>query len=629
MKRSIFKRLVIIIVVSMVVSLMLNYYQQVVAAYQKVLNHSQEQFRQIEQVLRVNEEETEQTEQEFAKECLTCAKAAAYIVQNQQELLESPAEMKRVAELLQVDELHIFDKEGTLYTGSESKYFGYNFNSGEQMQFFLPMLEDKSLELCQEITPNTAEQKMMQYAAVWSEDGERIVQIGMEPERVLKAMEKNELSYIFSLLTVDSNEEFYAIDLDTHEIMGAMDQDVLGKKAEDIGLDIGVMENSDKLYMMEVNGKAQCVSFRNTDSLILIRSYDRVEMFESVDRNSGLLVVYLFVLSLVIIFFILRYLDQYIIKSIANINCDLIQITEGNLEVQLPEQATPELSELSSHVNEMVKSILSTTNKLSLILQHVKVPIAVYEYNPVMKRVMVTSRMSEVLNLPEEVFEDYTCFKKRVNEIRENPVDQKNSIFRLPGEEERYVRLESFDYEKSILGIVLDVTSDILEKKSIEEERDIDLLTGLFNRRAFYARMEQLLDSGAEIGNAMILMTDADNLKYANDRYGHEIGDKYLREIARILRKSGAPGQVVARLSGDEFALFLYGCGTKEDLLKYVDEIRKERDAGCVLVGEERVQISFSIGCAFFPEEGEKLRDLLGLADERMYQNKRMRRGKR
>lgn len=109
--------------------------------------------------------------------------------------------MEKVANLLDVDEFHLFDPDGTLYGGSQPKYFGLNFRSGEQMQFFLPMLSDRSLELCQDITPNTAEQKLMQYAAVWREDGEGIVQIGMTPGRVLEAKKKNELSYIFSLLT--------------------------------------------------------------------------------------------------------------------------------------------------------------------------------------------------------------------------------------------------------------------------------------------------------------------------------------------------------------------------------------------------------------------------------------------
>ncbi|MCE2604307.1 hypothetical protein LH384_35025, partial [Pseudomonas aeruginosa] len=65
------------------------------------------------------------------------------------------------------------------------------------MKFFLPMLKDKSMQLCQEVTPNTAENKLMQYIAVWREDQKGIVQIGMEPIRLLEAMKKNELSHIF------------------------------------------------------------------------------------------------------------------------------------------------------------------------------------------------------------------------------------------------------------------------------------------------------------------------------------------------------------------------------------------------------------------------------------------------
>lgn len=58
------------------------------------------------------------------------------------------------------------------------------------MRFFKPLLTDKSLHLVQDITPNTAEAKMMQYSALWSKSGAFIVQIGMEPVNVLKATEK-------------------------------------------------------------------------------------------------------------------------------------------------------------------------------------------------------------------------------------------------------------------------------------------------------------------------------------------------------------------------------------------------------------------------------------------------------
>lgn len=120
--------------------------------------------------------------------------------------------MQKIADLLQVDEFHLFDQSGLLYNGSQPKYFGYRFDSGEQMQAFLPMLNDKSMVIAQDVTPNTAEKKLMQYTAVWMENGENIVQIGIEPQRLLEAMRQTELSYIFSMVTPEEGTTIYVID---------------------------------------------------------------------------------------------------------------------------------------------------------------------------------------------------------------------------------------------------------------------------------------------------------------------------------------------------------------------------------------------------------------------------------
>lgn len=83
------------------------------------------------------------------------------------------------------------------------------------------MLEDKTLRMCQEITPNTAEGKQMQYSAVWSANGKFIVQVGMEPVNILNATKKNDLSHIFSLLKVNVDASFYAIDVETGEVVAS------------------------------------------------------------------------------------------------------------------------------------------------------------------------------------------------------------------------------------------------------------------------------------------------------------------------------------------------------------------------------------------------------------------------
>ena len=99
------------------------------------------------------------------------------------------------------------------------------------------MLEDHSLKLVQEITPNTAEEKMMQYSALWSENGEFIVQVGMEPVSVMKATAKNELSYLFSQFRVNLEAHYYAVDIASGQIVGSTELDCLGKNLTEIGLD--------------------------------------------------------------------------------------------------------------------------------------------------------------------------------------------------------------------------------------------------------------------------------------------------------------------------------------------------------------------------------------------------------
>lgn len=92
------------------------------------------------------------------------AKAVAYIIDAKPEAEKDVDELRKITNLMSVDEVHLFDKDGTVYSGSVPKYYGYNFDSGEQIEYFKPMLTDKTLTMCQDVTPNTSEGKEMMYA---------------------------------------------------------------------------------------------------------------------------------------------------------------------------------------------------------------------------------------------------------------------------------------------------------------------------------------------------------------------------------------------------------------------------------------------------------------------------------
>ena len=630
MKYQIRKKLCLIISAAMLFSLLLNVLLQVNLAEKSMRTESENLFWQINQILVENEKDVEQIKADFARNCLINAKAAAYIMQNRPEIIGNQPELEKIAKLLQIDEFHIFDTEGNLYAGSQPKYFGMNFNSGEQMQFFLPMLEDRSLELCQEITPNTAESKLMQYAAVWQEDGKGIVQIGMEPDRVVEAMKRNELSYIFSIVTADEGNVICAIDPDTHKVLGSTDSNYINRDVKELGIKGEALADGEEGFRTEFDGEKSYCLFSRTGSVILGRICPESTMYRNISKNTLMLSLYLALLGVIIIAAISRYLDRYIVRGISSVNQKLRVITGGDLDTLVSVNTTPEFAELSEQINEMIESLLDMPNKLSAVLDIVKIPVGIYEYRLNMKRVMATSGIRSILCLSseetEKILSDHGLFEAKLEEIRRCPEEAERGIYRLPWEEERYIRMDSIPYENGTLGVILDVTEDMVEKHHIVYERDRDFLTGLYNRRAFYSRFEGIMSGKQECGQAVLFLADADGLKKVNDQYGHAGGDDYLQGIADVLLSCPAGKKVVSRLGGDEFALLIYGAKDRAELEDYINAVQKTVSQSIVEInGQISIPVRLSAGYAFYPEDGSDCSGLMELADKRMYEAKKSR----
>ena len=86
-----------------------------------------------------------------------------------------------------------------------------------------------------------------------------------------------------------------------------------------------------------------------------------------------------------------------------------------------------------------------------------------------------------------------------------------------------------------------------------------DVLTGLSNRRAFFERVNLRL---SKVGGGYLLLADADHFKAINDTYGHDVGDASLIAISEHLRKIVGDQQIIGRVGGEEFALFITKDGT-------------------------------------------------------------------
>ncbi len=175
-----------------------------------------------------------------------------------------------------------------------------------------------------------------------------------------------------------------------------------------------------------------------------------------------------------------------------------------------------------------------------------------------------------------------------------------------------------------ILGSFTDITSrKELEKKLLHLSFH-DALTGIYNRCYFEEELTRL-ENNRNLPVALII-ADLDGLKQINDTLGHKIGDKYIKESARILRNSVRKSDVVARIGGDEFGIILPS--SDEDTVKRV--INRIQCAVDDFNSNNEKEFKINISFGFAISARDKLdKDLLFReADKAMYKNKQQRKAK-
>jgi diguanylate cyclase (GGDEF)-like protein len=150
-----------------------------------------------------------------------------------------------------------------------------------------------------------------------------------------------------------------------------------------------------------------------------------------------------------------------------------------------------------------------------------------------------------------------------------------------------------------------------------------DSLTALPNRRWLDEKLSQTLVEAQRSGERFaVIMLDINDFKQVNDKYGHSAGDRVLTELASRLGQAVRESDFAGRLGGDEFIILARQMDTDALLAQTVERIRQQLNGTMPVSGDE-ADIRVSIGAAVFPADGDSPDRLLGVADSRMYSDKK------
>ncbi|WP_163249427.1 GGDEF domain-containing protein [Clostridium niameyense] len=172
------------------------------------------------------------------------------------------------------------------------------------------------------------------------------------------------------------------------------------------------------------------------------------------------------------------------------------------------------------------------------------------------------------------------------------------------------------DYIKNQLQLVI---KGIITKEKLMYLVNYDELTGTYNKRCFHKVIKGNVEKLRKDKNQALVIIDIDKFKNINDLYGHIIGDKILKNFCNIIKENLDGEYTLFRIGGDEFAILFYDI-SKKGVINKMEKIRSYLNDTKIY----NIVVNFSYGICFFSEcQGMNWEEIVSLADENMYKNKR------
>ena len=631
MQKTFIKYTFIIITTAILLILFINFLFTLHSLESQQLKTFQTKSVQVIHTLENNQIELTELNDSLNEDYLTRAKAAAYVLDRQPEVSMNVSEMQYLADLLNVDELHVIDENGIIVSASVEKYIGIDMSKHKQTKEFLSLLEsdEEDAYLIQEPQPNAAEDKIMQYVGVARKATKGIAQVGFEPTRQLEAESRNTYDYIFSKFPTDEGEELFAIDTTTGHILGHSDG--MEKEFADSAYHLhNLLDCEDGAYHEGEDGKIMYVVSKKYNDVLICAALPRAVLLEKLWKNILNTLLYLLLIEAAVILLLNYLTKRKVVDGIHKIIEDLTEITNGNLDTQVSVEGNREFQMLSHGINKMVKSIVNISDRISIIIDISGIPLAAFEYERGVNHVFATSGLGKLLDIPtqkaEELYNNSALFDRYIHNVAKTPIDGEVNIFQI--NDSSYIRLHMTESAEGYLGVIMDATEYVKEKRKLHYENTHDHLTGLYKFPHFKQLAAEILKNMPEGRICAVVMLDLDYFKKINDTFGHDAGDSYLIGFSSVMHKMPKTHFVTARRSGDEFCMMIYDCGEKSEIETFLNTFYETLGKSPVpLSNTYSKTISASGGFAWTSDSDADISELLSCADKALYEVKQNTKG--
>ena len=590
-------------------------------------------IEQLEISYNNSKQDTEETKKIFEEDYLNRAYAIDFMLHNNPEDNYNIPTLKKIKELMAVESIHIIANTGEIVLSSEEESIGLNLKEHQESEAFAKLIDssDANANLVQLDGISITSKKPKTYIGVKaSTNNYSVIQIGLDASTFEKLVTKNSISSVVKNTLTVREEAIFVVDSTSGEIEG-----ITQNNAQELHFDhadtkeeyLSILKNCQEGKLIKINGTLKFLKTVNKDDMI-IGAY--------MDANMVLITVFVQIICLFIgisitiicIYCVFKHiLKRYVLNDLYSIESTIKKLMAGNKDAIFETEHDTEFRYITTILNDWRESNKYKSEKMTRIISSLDSQVALFECFYSINQNFFSSNIQTILGVDHDEW----------NEIIESPRGFENYLQSLMAQSDeevialknnKFIKIVSFNIENEFYGIIMDKTEDVIFKNRIQQElhavkkeAEVDPLTKLTNR----AGLEKYVKSSLERdpGKGILIICDLDNFKSVNDEMGHPEGDKVLKIFAQLLKSHFRENDVVARMGGDEFVVFIRQnisvIVLAKKLQAMLEDARKELSDYY-----EQFELSTSIGAAYIDMEKNSFEDLYLCADVGLYIAKKL-----
>lgn len=578
---------------------------------------------QVEGTYDQSEEKLKSNEEVFKSYYLNRVYAIDYILSNNPKENLNIESLEKISQLMDIESIYLIDNNGIIVLSDDESSIGLDLlNSKSAHKFWKLIKSNNSNDYVIDLDAISIignEEKI--YIGIKSTlEDYSVIQIAVDREALKSIGEKDSIQYIIKSIPTIYERTIFIVNEETGSLEG-----ITVNNEQDLVFD-GIDNNKDfikklhdltKASLAKINGKYRYVKTRIVGDYIIGGYIDADFVYNGLALEIIYLTLGILIVFLVMILIFKFIMKKYILTDIFSIGKNIKSLITGNYNIEFDVMQETELKEVARMLNYLKDSYKYKSERMTRIMSTISSHIAIFECLYLINRNFFSDNIQEILGLDDESWEEISKEPKKFQNYIES-IEKSGSVVNVNN---KFLSIVSFKKEGEFYGMILDKTYEEEARNRIEKISETDGLTKLLNRRGLENRLKDIFKS--DNSNGVLIIFDLDNFKSVNDILGHPIGDEVLKIFSRCLTNSFRENDIISRIGGDEFVVFINKNMELDTLSKKLDgllnNIRSDLNYYYKNYG-----LSTSIGVAYRDNHINTYEELYEEADKGLYKAKNL-----